>query len=133
MGRKAAVWNAFLSLCLGFLIYILYKRPPPAFRFFLSWEQPLVLLSFLPVWLSAFIRFHLADMLWSYSLASVLYAISGCLPLSCVISIGMTVLFEAAQYASFVYGTGDVLDILFSLCSVSIFYFIWRKHYEQKT
>jgi len=140
--KKQHRWlsNAFfisVPLLLGLLVYVLFRPPLPIARkylAFLHWNNVLIELSFLPVFLSAFIKFHLADILWALSFFAAVFAIKRSFLFSFIVVMCVDILYELAQFTGVVTGTGDWLDVFFVLCSLTIIFFIRTvsKQHEQK-
>jgi len=122
-----------LPLLFGAGVYILFKSPPDLFEGLYFWEPPLVSLKKLPDYCSSFIKFHLADMCWSFSLSAALFFWISDLLLSCLFAAGCLLLFELFQALGAIRGKGDLWDILFSLSAIFIFYlFIKRRSKNAK-
>lgn len=119
--RKFVCINIVVPFIVGLFIYVLFKTPLPIFRFFTDRTNPLLSLNGFPDVIKYCITNHFADMLWVYSLSASLYLVTSKALFSGGVAITAVIIFEALQGFDFVAGTGDVFDIIFSLCSVTIF------------
>ena len=63
-------------------------------------------------------------MLWTYSFAGALKFSIPNTKVVCVFVLIFVILFELLQYLNLINGTGDLLDILFSLVVIIAFYFL---------
>ena len=125
------IYYVILPLLAGGLIYILFKYPVPFFTKITGIDHALVNIP--QGIISDFIRFHLADMLWTFALAATLYLITDNQILSFILAFLCVISVELFQLLNLFNGTCDILDILFSLCSLIIFIYIGRNKDEKGT
>jgi len=119
-----------LPLFLGTMIYVLFRPPLSWFPDFFGWEKAVVSLSWIPAPISTFILYHLSDVLWAISFAEMIYTIKRKLYLAFIIVIAVTVLLNLAQHFRIAKGTADILDVIYIVVSLSI-YFIIRKRIKK--
>ncbi len=108
--------HAVVSLVLGLGCYLLFRRDTYVNRWF-GINGPLFTLS--SGWVGDFLRFHLADAAWGYALTFSL-AIIIPFPIAAFSATLWGTLWEFAQYAGFVKGTFDPIDILMYLSAALI-------------
>ena len=108
---------AFIPLVVGFYIYVFYGASNTYLFGFVSEHLGPVELEDFRVDLPylEFVRNHLADGLWSFSLTStlclLLYREFALHKLLCV-ALLVSTLYELSQYFDFIGGTGDVVDVV---------------------
>ncbi|MCL2634135.1 MAG: hypothetical protein FWD34_06430 [Oscillospiraceae bacterium] len=123
----------FTALLLGVMIYVLFRPPLSWFPIIGNLDNAIIDLSQLPIFLSDFIKYHLSDILWALALAETVYIIKNNIYFAFFTALILTILFEIMQYIGIVSGTGDVLDVVFVACSLSIYFIIKkRKHRHEK-
>jgi hypothetical protein len=124
--KTGSILFIFITLLAGMLIYFLFRPPLSWFPDIRGWDKTIVDLSWLPLPVSVFIKYHLSDILWALALAETVYVISNNLKFAFLTALVSTLLFEIMQYFGIVKGTGDILDVVFVAGSLSI-YFIIKK------
>lgn len=133
--RRRLVWifNSFLYLLMGALLYALYRQDTgigKLFGAFLGFSLPVnSLFSKLCAW-------FLPDFLWMVSLICALFAVwlpteKGTLFL-CGLALTVGVLWETAQYYGVVSGTGDLWDVLMYGIAAVFAAIIKRKSKKEK-
>lgn len=78
-----------------------------------------------------FIRNYGLDMLWSYSLSCAIMWIIGKKKYSFILASILAAGMELLQLFSPMFGTFDMLDILFECCSIFIAVFFWNTNYKK--
>ena len=123
---KKSILFILITLTAGVLIYV-FLRPP------LYWSSTLIVLNheivditWLPPYISMFILYHFADILWALAFAETVYVINGNHMLGIIVAFISTVLFETMQYFDILPGTGDIWDVFFVAISLFI-YLVIRK------
>jgi hypothetical protein len=123
--RKQVKSILFVLSCLfiGALPYFFF-RPP------FSWlpvigrrEEAIADISWMPLFMSDFVLYHLSDVLWALALAETAYLIKKNLRHAVAISFASTALFETMQYFGVIRGTGDIWDIIFAAISLVVYFF----------
>jgi len=126
MSKLKSIIFIFASLFIGLLTYILFRPIPQwnAMFFFgrldIESTTAIIVLSHNPI--SKFIMFHLADILWALALAETIYVIKRNLLLATILPVVFTILIELAQYFDVIFGTGDILDVIFVGISLGVYY-----------
>ena len=115
-----------LPLFLGTIIYLLFRPPLSWFPNVFGWEKAVIDISGMPAPISVFILYHLSDVLWAISFAEILYAINRNRRSAIAVVIAVTVLLNIAQYFKIVKGTADILDIIYIVISLSIYFIIGK-------
>ena len=126
MGTKWSIFFIATALFIGSSVYILFRTPLSWFPDISGWDRAIINLSGVSPQLSAFIKFHLSDVMWALAFAETVYIIKNSLWLGVIVALVATILYEAMQYFGVIRGTGDIWDIFFVAISLAI-YFILRK------
>lgn len=117
--------HIFISLLLGFCIYIFMREKTYLHRFFsVPFESIFCKSRFFG---DTFIRYYLPDFFWEYSLCFTLYFFFP--PISKKVSLFPAlfsflfgVIYETAQFFDFLPGTGDAVDVLlYLLAAVAVY------------
>ena len=90
----------------------------------------MISLSWLPVPISIFIKYHLSDILWALSFAETVHILKRKYYLSFFIVLAAIALLNILQHFGIAKGTCDVLDVLFTAGSLVI-YIVIRKGIEK--
>jgi hypothetical protein len=64
-----------VSLFFGMLIYFLFRPPLSWMPKISGWDRTIIDLAWVPLPVSAFIKYHLSDILWALALAETVYII----------------------------------------------------------
>lgn len=121
--KRYVVFYVAIPLAIGFSIYALLKSPIPILKFVFTWESAPVSLGFAPKFIASFLKFHLADMLWAFSFCAALNLVISKSKFVCIFVAVLIAGLELLQYVNIISGTGDILDVLFSIFSVFLFYY----------
>jgi len=122
----------FILLLIGLLTYVLFRPPLSWLVFINSGNQAIINLSWLPNPISAFILFHLADVLWALALAETVYIIKGNHLFAAFVALASTILFESMQYFNIIPGTGDIWDVIFVAISLFVYVLIKKRGKNEK-
>ena len=118
--RKSLLFIA-ITLLIGSSIYILFRPPLSWFPHIYNWNSAFIDLSILPTAVSAFIKYHLSDVLWALAFAETVKLITNNFLLGAIIALVSTVFYETMQYLGYFRGTGDIYDVIFVLMSLIIY------------
>ena len=122
--RMRNILLSAISLVCGGLLYVLFRETTYISTMFEWFSFVSQAREFISVLSCDFVAFYLPDFLWGFALCSGLLAIFN--PdirggLACALTALLWgVVWEIAQYAGVVSGTGDVVDILMYLMAIGI-------------
>lgn len=124
--------EVYAYLILGISIYLFLRKPFPLLSniFEIPASKSAVIdISFLPEFITVFVKYHLTDIFWGLSFFTALQAITNKPLIASAVVLIVTSLYELAQTLSIVSGTGDWWDIIFTACAVAINIFLkgWLK------
>ena len=129
--KQKILFQVIIPLLAGFLIYAFFYPSPP-FGGYLPWDNPLLDVSFLPRPLYVIFIFNLPGALWTFSFISALDMVLRDSLKSVIIVMSVIITFEYCQQIDIINGTGDVGDVLASMCSVIIYILFFRRLTNEK-
>lgn len=122
--RRKNILMSAVSLYTGFVLYVLFREDTYIAKgfSFLPW------VTFLQIWLApkapSFVKYHLQDFIWAFSLSCGLLAVVGSAKkqafFCAVTAFFCGLLWEFLQYCKIVSGTGDLWDVLMYLAAGAV-------------
>lgn len=117
--RMMNLFLGLLSLCIGFILYLLFRENTLISRLFAQMTALSHIRSYFEMFSCDFLKYYFPDFLWAFSLSCLLEAlcartVKGTV-ICCFTAIACGSIWEILQWLCILNGTGDCLDIIMYL------------------